>query len=109
MVTSESTMQYSPMRTRGPIDAPGSTRAVGAITAPGSIPGTLGDAAVAVFHAVVLIEGGDGAERDVVETFFAEDLHQVLFEIVQGLEMVRGRGLPNSCGRAEKFLKSAVH
>src|SRR5258708_34136899 len=104
MVTSESTMQYSPMRTPGPIDAPGSTRAVGAITAPGSIPGTLRNAAVAVFHAVVLVEGGDGAERDIVETLFAQLLHQVLLEIVQGLEMVGSAGLRAFGVRAVRHL-----
>src|SRR5947209_20591708 len=92
MVTSGSTMQNSPMRVPGPMVAAGDTRAVGATVAEGSIPGTLGHAVVAILHAIVEVEGGDGAERFVVEALLAERFLEVLFELVQGLELIGGRG-----------------
>src|SRR5262245_16904219 len=109
MVTSCSTTQYSPIRTPGPIVASGETRAVDAMPAEGSIPDTLGDAAVTVLHAVVLIEGRNRSERFVVEALFAEPFLQILFEIVQRLELVGGRRAAHPAGRAEKLLVSAVH
>src|SRR5260370_687554 len=97
------------MRAPGPITASGDTRAVGATMAEGSIPGTLGHAAVAVLHAIVLVESGDGAERFVVQALFAERFLEVLFEIVQGLQVVRSGRAPEAAGRAEDLLVPQVH
>src|SRR5262249_42938278 len=104
----DSMMQYSPIRTPGPIDASGATRAVGAMMADGSIPDTLGDAAVAILDAVVLIDGRNGAQPLVVQALLTEDFFQVRFERVQALEMVRSRRDFDAARRAKKLLIAAI-
>src|SRR5262249_1059224 len=102
-------MQYSPMRAPGPTTASEETRAVGAMTAEGSIPDTLGDAAVTVLNAVVEIVGRDGPEGLVVKRFLAQPFLEVLFEIVESLELIRLGGQPHSLRGAEELLITAVH
>src|SRR5262249_42908761 len=109
MVTSGSITQYSPMRTLGPIVAPGSTRAVGAIDAEGSIPDTFRNAAIGVFDTVVLVKGGYGAERLVVQVRFAERFLQFDFEVVQRFELIGSGRFFDSRRSAEEFLESPVH
>src|SRR4051794_10015582 len=92
IATSGSMMQNSPMRVPGPMVASRETRAVWATVAEGSIPGTLGHAAVAVLHAIVEVESGHGAERFVVQALFAERLLEVFFEVVKGFKLISGRG-----------------
>src|SRR4051794_10230752 len=108
MTTSGSITQNSPTRAPAPITASGETRAVGAMTAEGSIPDTLGHAAVAAFHAIVLVESGNRPQRFVIEALLAERFLEILFEIVQRLEMIGGSGDANSLGSAEEFLETAV-
>src|SRR5437870_5137300 len=111
--TSGSITQNSPMRTLAPMTAWGSTRAVGAMTAEGSagtlFPDALGDAAIAVLDAIVLIQGGDGAQTVVVKALQAQGLAQVFFKVMQGLELVRGGGFSFPRRSEEELLKSAVH
>src|SRR5882724_11899588 len=109
MTTSGSITQNSPMRTPGPITASAETRAVGATIAEGSIPGTLGHAAVAVFDAIVLIERRDRPQRFVIEALLAERFLEVLFESVKRLEVIGRGGNANSLWRAEEFLEAAIH
>src|SRR5438046_280381 len=101
------------MRTLAPMTAWGSTRAVGAMTAEGSartlFPDALGDAAIAVLDAIVLIQGGDGAQTVVVKALQAQGLAQVFFKVMQRFELVRGGRLSFSRRSEEELLEPAVH
>src|SRR5262245_20428542 len=109
MQTSGSTMQYSPIRTPGPIAAPESTRAVAAMVAEGSIPDTFRDAAIAVLDAIILIEGGNCPQRLVVQALQTERLLQIFFKIVQRFQMIRSGRYSNALRRPEELLEAAVH
>ena len=68
-------------------------------------PDTLGDAAVAIFHPVVLVERGDRSQPLVVQALHSETILKVGFESVQLLEFVGQRRLLLAAGGAEKFLE----
>src|SRR5262249_41115409 len=80
-----------------------------ATVAEGSIPDTLGDAAVAVLNAIVLIEGGHRAQRFVVQALLPQRFLEILLEIVQRLELIRSSRDPHTTGSAEELLEAAVH
>src|SRR5512143_3337044 len=69
-------------------------------------PDSIAAAGVAVFHAVVEVEGRNGSQRFVVVALFAEGFAHVLVERVERLLFVGGRGLLFAGRRAEEFLKA---
>src|ERR1035437_7744087 len=58
---------------------------------PELFPGALGDAAVAILHATVLVKRGHGPQPLVVQALEPEPLLEVAFDSVQRLEFVRQR------------------
>src|SRR6185437_3320169 len=72
------------------------------------LPNPFGNPAVAVGHPIIQIEGGNGTEAFVVIAFLAESFLEVLFEVVELLELIGGRGLLFAGLRAEELLVAGI-